>query len=179
MRIVHAATPTFFGAFVALALALQAGAEDSSSWWNPFSGRESSASGEQRETTARASDAKPKSSLASFPSLPKPSLPKLRLPGSTTPREVRSKQPSTWDKMTAGTKSFFAKTKNVLMPWASDSEQPARKSSTGARRTTRPSAASRGKTAEKSTLSSWFQSEPEQQQIESANDFLKLPRPYE
>ncbi len=87
--------------------------------------------------------------------------------------------PSTWDKMTTGTKNFFTKTGDVLMPWkkpATPSTQRVRP--TGTRNTYSGSSMSkRPETKKKSLFSSWFGSKEEPKQPEDVNEFLAQPRP--
>ena len=81
------------------------------------------------------------------------------------------REPSMWTKMNRGTKTFFAKTKDVLTPW--DNEEPQRASLTGSRGFSYRSKPQK----EKSFLESLFQPESEEQRIETVKDFLDQPRP--
>ena len=163
------------GACLAVILSLVAQAAASDSWWNPFD-NSSSDSDQRRPSTAQVSSSKPKSSTSGFPKLPMPSLPKWSLSGSDTDRRSAPKEPSTWDKLNSGTKSFFSKTADFLTPWDNDPEPPPRsRGVTGSRKVV--SSKSNHKPQEKSSFS-WLSGEEEEPEIKSANDFLKLPRPY-
>ena len=83
-------------------------------------------------------------------SIPKPKLPELKLPklpsiGIITPKNSRIKspvrtaeEPSTLDKLNAGTKKFFTKTKETLTPpWKKPAPPAPLVPPTGVRRTTR------------------------------------------
>ena len=113
------------GACLAVILSLVAQAAASDSWWNPFDNSSSDAD-QRRPSTAQVSSSKPKSSTSGFPKLPMPSLPKWSLSGSDTDRRSAPKEPSTWDKLNSGTKSFFSKTADFLTPWDNDPEPPPR-----------------------------------------------------
>jgi hypothetical protein len=122
-----------------------------------------------------------------LPTLPKPSLPKLSLPTwgttQTTQSMARSRaaeEPSAWEKLNSGTKSFFSKTKQTLMPWTADEESStARKKSSPTRRTARATT-SKPKQEKKPFFSSWLETRTEEKPIETVNDYLALPRvPYE
>ena len=54
-------------------------------------------------------------------------LPSMSLPGlgSKSHKPAHSSEPSTLSKMNQGTKDFFGKTKDVLMPWSKSSKKPA------------------------------------------------------
>ncbi len=109
----------------------------------------------------------------------------------TTATKRPSGGPSTWDKFNQGTKDFFTKTKHFLMPWTNKSN----KSSTDSRRatgrtgTTYSGSKSSDKESEKDTQKSksiFSSFRPErlngdapkpEEKIDSANDFLRLPRP--
>jgi len=131
----------------------------------------------------------------SFPkiSLPKLKMPELKMPVLKLPklptRETRTSmtrtatsrstahtrppnQPSTWEKFNQGTKSFFVKTRNTLLPWTVKEPVTSRPAArTASRDTARTSSNNR------SFLPFLPKKEPEPQRIESANDFFKLPRP--
>jgi hypothetical protein len=81
-------------------------------------------------------------------------------PASTT----RRNEPSTLEKINQGTKDFFGKTKEVLMPWSSSSKKPA--SRAGSRQP-----------AKTSWFSSWFPEKKKEPEIRTVNDFLSLERP--
>jgi hypothetical protein len=101
--------------------------------------------------------------------------PKLPSKPTTTSRKTATTptQPSTWSKVSSGTKSAWTKTKDALNPFDNEKEKP--KSVTGYR--TPFSQASARKMPEKK--SSWWPSwggEPEKKP-KTVQDFLGQPRP--
>jgi hypothetical protein len=102
-----------------------------------------------------------------------PRLPKW--PGSQ--RKSRGKQaPSTWSRMTSGTKSVIAKTTDALNPW--DDGQPAPRSVTGSNSVFSPASTSKKESEKKSFLPSWnWGAEEEEKRPKTVNDFLALPKP--
>ena len=77
---------------------------------------------------------------------------------------ARRPEPSTFAKINQGTKDFFGKTKEVLMPWSGKSKKPASRSSSR-------------QPAKKSWFSSWFSAKEPEREIRTVNDFLSLERP--
>lgn len=148
---------------------MQVSGAESNPWWNPLGIGQSDS--KQSKPAGHASESKSKSSLIS--------LPKMPFSGTNSHSASKAKTPSTWEKVNSGTKSFFGKTKDVLMPWSKDDSASHRsKAVTGSRRSG-TSAKSSSKSSSSGGLSSWFQSKPEEKdKIESVNDFLKLPTPY-
>lgn len=183
---------------------LTATAEDTYEPTNPFTQPEPS----NRGVSANISDdagveqkpgfAFPKLSL---PKLPKPSLPKLEMPKLQMPKvslpkvsrpqwtkkePVRNSGPSTWEKLSNGTKSMFTKTRDTLMPWAVNDKKPPTRSATGSRSSTgfnRTRVASNRSGRESSSEKKSFfgsllpSSEPEVKRIETTSDFLSQKRP--
>jgi hypothetical protein len=143
-------------------------AEESSGLFNPFAKKQSGASAPETAQVSSESD-----SAFPLPSLPKPKLPKFRLPKWSM--EGDPAKPSTWDKVTSGTKGFFAKTRQVLMPWSVGDKVIVTQPPTGSnlRTATRPERDDKPK----SLIPSWLQSKPEEKPVESVNDFLSLPSP--
>lgn len=118
-----------------------------------------------------------------FPTLPKPSLPKLSLPSWTTAREMPkerirpSDEPTTWEKLSSGTKSAMTKTKHTLMPWTQEDSTTTTRRPTQPPRRSPPKTASRSKaTGEKKSLFPWFSKKEEEEPIKTVNDFLSQPR---
>ena len=140
-------------------------------------------------TSARISDETESTEHGFWPSFPKPkmpSLPKLSLPSWTTteramPRERmhQPEEPSTWSKVTGGTKDLFSKTKQTLMPWTQNDEEATVRRPVPPRRTA-PKASNRTKahpaSNEKKSFFSWFSSKEEEKQPTTVNDFLAQPR---
>ncbi len=139
---------------VALAIALGFGTcyAEESGWklpnLNPFKS-------EKKRTSARVSD-------DSWMALPKvPTLPGFKSGKS----RVRRKEPSTFAKMTEGTKDFFGKTYDVLTPW--DNNKPKKPP-------THMGVSRRSKSD--SGFFDWFGGK-EEKKIETVNDFLGQGRP--
>jgi hypothetical protein len=106
----------------------------------------------------------------SLPRLPSPSLPKMpkmQLPKLSLPARPPG-TPSTWDRLNQGTRTFLAKTRSTLMPWAEPSNDATRRT---AARTPRTAA------KKPSLTSSWFGKKAEESEIETVNEFLESPRP--
>jgi hypothetical protein len=153
--------------------------------FNPFASSDSNdrpSSSSERTVSRDKGETSSEGGLA-WPGLPKlPSLPKLSLPSLTTTQTVSSKrptpqEPSMWDKVQSGSKTFYAKTKQTLMPWTADDTGTQKTSTT--RRPARTSVRSKNKTASKPFFSSWFRAKEDEKPIQSVNDFLEQPRvPY-
>ena len=121
-----------------------------------------------------------------LPSLPKPSLPKLSLPSWTTAREMpkerarATEEPSTWQKLSSGTKSAYTKTKETLMPWTQEETTPARKPAQPPRRTPPKTAArtkAKSSSTEKKSIFPWFSKKEEKEDSAwTVNDYLSQPR---
>ncbi|MFO0896307.1 MAG: hypothetical protein U0836_02660 [Pirellulales bacterium] len=88
--------------------------------------------------------------------------------GKTEPAKSSRPQPSTWSKMSTGTKQMWSKTVDAVTP---DSPSPHRKASMTTRKA--PSQKSRKK---KGWINSWFGSN-EKEGPQTVNEFLKQPRP--
>ena len=161
--------------------------------FNPFKkdGNEAPPPAPRPPTGARPSSRPQVNEPSSFefsqtPSLPKPSmpsLPKWELPSwnnnNNAPRPERQ-GPNAWQKFNNGARNFFSRTRDALMPWANREDEMVEPNPgfrvTGARTATRPE---RGDENKQNIFSGFFNQKPEQQQqqIESPNDFLSLPRP--
>ena len=98
----------------------------------------------------------------------------------------RDPGPSTFEKLSNGTKSMFTKTRDTLMPWAAKDNKPVARNATGSRASTGFSrtrvASNRGSgepSGEKKSLFSSFlpSSEPEEKRINTTQDFLSQKRP--
>ena len=181
---------------------LLATADDNYEPANPFTQPEPT----NRRVSANISDdpateEKPGFSLPrlAMPKLPKPSLPKLampklqmpkmRLPQWTKPEPVRNPRPagpSTWQKLSTGTKNMFTKTRDTLMPWTVEDPKPVARSATGSRRSTGMSrsraGSNRGSSESSGEKKSFFgsllpSSEPEEKPIRTTGDFLSQKRP--
>jgi hypothetical protein len=107
-------------------------------------------------------------------------FPKL-WPSGTTSRTTRKPAgPSTWQKMTTSTKSFFSKTADVLNPFDdADDNQSAAPPITGSNAYFAQAGRQKKKEEKSSTfLPSWWTSEEEKpQKAETVQDFLARPRP--
>jgi len=100
----------------------------------------------------------------------------------TTASKPKSNQPTTWNKMTAGTQQFFSKTADALNPW-DNKPAAAPKSITGSNTAfTHNKTAKPAKPEAKSGSilpASWWSSEQSAkgQPAKSVNEFLSSPRP--
>lgn len=149
--------------------------------WNPWSSSGEDSRNDDMTTTRVSDEPTSRFGLAAFPALPKPTLPTFRLPQWTAAPKNTSPQPSLWDKMSNGTKVFFHKTKQTLMPWANGKEgsKSASRTSISARRSGSAVAKPKPKDSNKGFFSSWF-GQKEEKKVETVNDFLSLPHvPYE
>jgi len=114
--------------------------------------------------------------------MPKFEMPHWRLPKMERPSWSRAQPatgPSTWEKLSQGTKSMFTKTRDTLMPWAAPEPPPVRRNVTGARARV-ASSDSRREADDKPFYSSLIPgrgNEEESPRLETTNDFLSLPRP--
>ena len=79
-------------------------------------------------------------------------------------KKSHSSQPSTWSKMTDGTKDFFSKTADMLNPWDTPSSKKTHSSFNK-------------KKEKKSLFASWFSQKEEPRKPRSVAEFLKQPRP--
>jgi hypothetical protein len=137
---------------IAMAVASTAAAAESWSLSKLVPFQKSSAS---KRTKASVSDEDRKSWMPSMPSW-----------GTSKKKPSASREPSTLNKLNKGTKEFFGKTKDVLMPWSKSSKKPA----------ARP--VSTKKTPAKTPwYKSWFtQKEPEKKPM-TVSDFIGQDRP--
>ena len=139
---------------VAISFASVAAAEEgwSISKLNPF--KKSSAS---KRAHAQVSDEKPGIGL-----------PRMSLPGlsSKSAAPKRKSKPSTLAKVNQGTKDFFGKTKDVLMPWSKSSKKPAAHYGS-----------SKKPAKKKSFLTSWIPQKKEEKRPQTMGDFLDAKRP--
>lgn len=96
-------------------------------------------------------------------------------PNSGLSSRKRSNEPSTWSKVTQGTKGFFSKTYDVLTPWDTEAEKaqarkarsPALFSNTGSNK----------KPEKKAFLTGWLHDEEEPRQPQTVSEWLAQPRP--
>jgi hypothetical protein len=100
-------------------------------------------------------------------------MPRL-LPAWGAKSSRRSSEPSTWNKLTTGTKEFFSKTADVLTPWDTAAEKKAGNSSISNRFTSRNY---REKEKKESFFTGWIPKKNEPKQPRSVSEFLKRPRP--
>ena len=127
-----------------------------------------------------------------LPKLPTPTLPKLRMPKVSMPSWTKKEPsprtgPSTWQKLSTGTKSMFSKTRDTLMPWTVDDDNPPLRHATGSRVSTgvsrtrvasNRSGGSASSGEKKSIFSSFLpSSEPDETPIRTTSDFLSQKRP--
>jgi hypothetical protein len=95
-------------------------------------------------------------------------LPHMSLPGlsSKSAAPKRKSEPSTLAKMNQGTKDFFGKTKDVLMPWSKSSTKSAVHNGS-----------SKKPAKKKSFLTSWIPQKKVEKKPQTMRDFLGDPRP--
>ena len=82
-------------------------------------------------------------------------------------------EPSTWSKISGGTKEFFGKTKDTLTPW----DNPPKKASNSSMSQRFHMGGSSNQTKKKSFLTSWLPEPEKPQKPRSVSEFLKQPRP--
>jgi hypothetical protein len=102
-----------------------------------------------------------------------PSLPKWPSMSSKSSRSG----PSTWTRMTNGTKSLVSKTTDALNPF--DDDEPQSRSVTGSNSIFSNASTSKKASEKKSFLPSWLYggSEEKYEKPKTVNDFLSQPRP--
>jgi hypothetical protein len=95
-------------------------------------------------------------------------LPKMSLPSwsSKSRAPTRHSEPSTLSKMNQGTKDFFGKSKDVLMPWSKSSKKP----------TTRPASVKKP-VAKTPWYKSWVPQKKQEKKPLSVSDFIGQDRP--
>lgn len=104
----------------------------------------------------------------------------LRLPdltGRSSKKTVKTKEPSTWQKLSTGTKKALTKTKETLLPWTKK-EDP--NQSILERYTVNDLDYSPQPKKPKTGLASWLSSDDEEEddgRPKTVTDFLKQPRP--
>ena len=96
------------------------------------------------------------------------------LPSWGEKKARRSSEPSTWNKITTGTKKFAGKTADVLTPWDTAAEKKAKNSSINDRFSFNKPARKKEK---KSLFASWLPKKEEPKRPRSVAEFLKQPRP--
>jgi hypothetical protein len=101
------------------------------------------------------------------------------LPQTGAKPKKRSNQPSTWNRMTSGTTTFFSKTADVLTPWDNNKPAPTPQKLTGSNSIFTQNGSTKGNTKKSSSVSpaSWWSSDKSDQPDKSVNDFLSRPRP--
>ena len=148
--------------------ALDTGTAEDSGWkmpnLNPFS------SGAKPPTSGRASN--PPTSGWKMPKVPS-------LSPQAAAKSKRRSNPTTFDRMTKGTRTFFNKTADALTPW--DNKQPAPTpnitgSNTAFTRGNRPKKETNEPKSGSILPASWWGSEKEDKP-KTVNDFLSQPRP--
>jgi hypothetical protein len=83
---------------------------------------------------------------------------------------VRKTEPSTWDKVSSGTKNALTKTNQTINPWA-------KKSTSSSKRTGTHQAANRPKSTEKKSMFDWFGKAEEPKQPKTVSEFISQPKP--
>jgi hypothetical protein len=119
------------------------------------------------------------SSRASQPPTSGWKMPKL-LPSTTATARPKRKanQPTTWNRMTNGTQSFFSKTADVLTPWDNKKPAPPQKVTGSNTAFTRNNPAKKDPKSSSSVApASWWSGE-KSDQPKTVNGFLSQPRPH-
>lgn len=88
-----------------------------------------------------------------------------------------SNQPSTWQKFNAGTQTFFAKSKGVLMPWSKSKPAKPPAKLTGTTKVYDGSASAKKPAAKKSMFESIFGGGETKEEPSTVEDFIGQPRP--
>ena len=90
----------------------------------------------------------------------------------------KAPEPTTWNKMTSGTRNFFSKTADVLNPWDDKPAKPPLKV-TGSNTAFTHNHPAKPETSGGSILpAAWWSSDKKDQPPKSVNDFLSQPRPH-
>ena len=92
------------------------------------------------------------------------------------PKKKTSAKPSSWQKFNAGTQNFFAKSKDVLMPWSKSKPAKPAAQTTGTTKTYSGSSLSQ-KPAKKSTMFGNMFGGDDQDEPNTVEDFIGQPRP--
>ena len=100
--------------------------------------------------------------------------PKLWPAGSTA--KAKSNQPSTWQKMTTGTKNAMAKTGDALNPFDDEKKNEPAPRITGSKSAFSQASAKKSSTKKGSLLPSMPWSTPAEEKPKTVNDFLSQPR---
>jgi hypothetical protein len=95
--------------------------------------------------------------------------------GSAKKSLITKGQPSSWQRMTSGTKKFFSKTADAVNPW-DDKPQPT-KSITGSNSVFTNNAAPKEPKSGSILPASWWTEEKQSDKPKSVNEFLARPRP--
>ena len=97
---------------------------------------------------------------------------------STKRAQSKSNQPSSWQKMTTGTKNLFSKTADALNPWDSKPQPSAPPKPSGSNSAFSQASAKKKATQNTSLLPSWLGGgKKEDDRPKDVNDFLSQPRP--
>jgi hypothetical protein len=105
-------------------------------------------------------------------------LPSLGLPSKSSSAPKKPAQPSTWSKMTQGTKDFFGKTKETLMPWTKSSGKSNKNGgSHGSSTFHKTSSKSQGKAEKNSFFANWLSPPEEPQEPRTVPEWLNQSRP--
>ncbi|MBM4004004.1 MAG: hypothetical protein FJ295_12085 [Planctomycetes bacterium] len=125
---------------------------------NPFKKSEETGSAGKKKTSAKFSDKNQDSSWKWW--------------GSTKDASrSRAAEPSTWDKMSSGTKSLMAKTKSAITPWKSE-ETTTKRPATGTNRLV-----SKKKQEKSSWLPTWKTEKESSDGPRTLSDWVGLPKP--
>jgi hypothetical protein len=96
------------------------------------------------------------------------------------PPKRTAAQPSTWNKMTAGTQNFFSKTADALTPWDHNNHQDKAPPPgiTGSNTAFTHNHAAKKSSSSSIAPASWWSSEKKSQPPKTVNEFLSQERPH-
>jgi hypothetical protein len=100
-------------------------------------------------------------------------------PQTAAKPKKKSNQPSSWNRMTNGTTTFFSKTADALTPWNNNKPAAPPPKLTGSNSIFTQNGSTKGNTKKSSSVvpASWWSSEKTDQPDKSVNDFLSRQRP--
>ena len=99
-------------------------------------------------------------------------LPELSWPGKGGGKRSSTNKPSTWNRVSNGTKNFFSKTKEVLTPWDNSSKKTGNSSIRN-----RFGMTTKKKEKSSSFFTGWLTKEEEPKRARTVSEWLSQPRP--
>lgn len=99
-------------------------------------------------------------------------------PGSKSSKPTAARGPSTWTRVTTGTKSLVSKTTDALTPWDNDKKTAAKpQGPTGSFNPFTSASSKKQDNEKKSFLPSWTMGEDKPKQPTTVNEWLAQPKP--